>query len=165
MTIVFEVPTAGRVVVSVTLYSLLQRRITKVKNKIAYKHVYRTVHSCRCAVLDMSESREMTEQTDWREKQPSQMACVSEPLRCSGTRNTTSGHNTKGITPSIPWKSGLERGSARRSSLEIFLERTRKSHSQSDQRWSCFTSGRRWGNFLKDGLKRIWAFPNYLILS
>ena len=34
--------------------------------------------SCGCAVLDMSESKEMTEQIDWQAKQPSQVACVSE---------------------------------------------------------------------------------------
>ena len=34
-----------------------------------------------CTVLDMPESNEMTEQIDWREKQPSQASCVAEDLK------------------------------------------------------------------------------------
>ena len=33
-------------------------------------------------VLDVPESKEITEQIDWRAKQPSQAACVSEDLKC-----------------------------------------------------------------------------------
>ena len=40
--------------------------------------------SCGCTALDMLESREMTEQTDWREKSKSQVVCVSEDLKCWG---------------------------------------------------------------------------------
>ena len=35
-----------------------------------------------CTVLDMPESKEATEQIDWREKQPLQAACVSEDPKC-----------------------------------------------------------------------------------
>jgi len=38
-------------------------------------------NSCGCNALDLPECREMTEQTDWRVKQPSQVACVSEDLK------------------------------------------------------------------------------------
>ena len=37
---------------------------------------------CRCTALDMPEPRDMTEQMDWREKEPPQMACVSDDLEC-----------------------------------------------------------------------------------
>ena len=54
--------------------------------------------------LDMPEWREMTEQTDWREKQPSQVACVSEDLKCWGTWDTTCEYKAIDITPSIAWR-------------------------------------------------------------
>ena len=34
--------------------------------------------SCECTVLDMPESREMAQQIDLREKQLSQVACISD---------------------------------------------------------------------------------------
>ena len=37
--------------------------------------------SCRCTVLDMPKSKEMTERIDWWSKQPSQAACVKEDLK------------------------------------------------------------------------------------
>ena len=41
----------------------------------------RTILWVYCTVLDMPESKEMAEQVDWREKQPSQAGCVSEEDR------------------------------------------------------------------------------------
>ena len=35
-----------------------------------------------CTVLNMPESKGMTEQIDWRAKQSSQAGCVSEDLKC-----------------------------------------------------------------------------------
>ena len=35
-----------------------------------------------CTVLDMPESKEMTEQIDWQATQPSQAVYVSEYLKC-----------------------------------------------------------------------------------
>ena len=75
-------------------------------------------NSCGCTGLDMLEWTEVTEQIDWRAKQSSQVACFLEDLKCWGAWDTTCGHKTKDITPSIAWRRGLERGSARRSSLK-----------------------------------------------
>ena len=38
----------------------------------------------------------MTEQTDWRAKQPSQVACFKEDLKCGEARDTTCGHKAQG---------------------------------------------------------------------
>ena len=46
----------------------------------------------------------MAEQIDWRAKQPSQVACFLGDLKCSGARDTTCGHRTKDITPSVSWR-------------------------------------------------------------
>ena len=48
--------------------------------------------------------RDTTEQTDWQAKQPSQVACISEDLKCGEARDTTCRHKAKGITPSIAWR-------------------------------------------------------------
>jgi len=61
----------------------------------------------------------MTEQVDWRAKQPSQAACFSEDLKCWESWDTTCGHKAKDITPSIAWRrKSVKRGSARWSSLK-----------------------------------------------
>jgi len=54
-------------------------------------------NSCGCTSLDIVESREMTEQIDWLENQPSQMVYVSEDPKCWGTRDTALGHKAKDI--------------------------------------------------------------------
>ena len=51
----------------------------------------------------------------WRAKQPSQVACFSEDLKCGGAPDTTCRYKTEYITPSIA--PGVERGSARRPLL------------------------------------------------
>ena len=61
------------------------------------------VNSCGCTALDMPEWRETTEQTDWR-KQPLQVACFSEDLKCWEAWDTTCGHKAKDFTPSIAWR-------------------------------------------------------------
>ena len=52
--------------------------------------------------LYMLESGEMTEQTNWQTKQPSQVACVSGDLNWWGAWNTTFGLSTKDVTFYIP---------------------------------------------------------------
>ena len=52
----------------------------------------------------MLERREMTEQTDWWVKQPSQVACFSEDLKCWGAWNTSCPHKAKDIMPSTIWR-------------------------------------------------------------
>ena len=37
---------------------------------------------CTVLSLDMLESKGMTEETDWRAKQPSHASCVSEDVKC-----------------------------------------------------------------------------------
>ena len=95
--------------------------------------------SCESTVLDMLESRKMTEQTDWREKQPSQVACISEDLNDeeletlpAGTKRRTSHH----------WSPGGRRCRERQRST-IFLEKTRDGHCQSDQQRNYLT-GNSW---------------------
>ena len=61
-------------------------------------------YSCTWTALDMQEWREMTEQTDRRAKQPSQVASFSEDLKCWEAWDTTCGHKAKDITPSIVWR-------------------------------------------------------------
>ena len=61
-------------------------------------------NSCGCTALDMLEWMEMTEQTDWRTKQPSQKDCVLEDLKCWGTWDSTCRHTELDITPSISWR-------------------------------------------------------------
>ena len=57
-----------------------------------------------------------TDRADWRAKQPSQVACVSEDLKCLGAGDTTCGHKAKDIDRLE--EGGVGRGSARRSSLK-----------------------------------------------
>ena len=74
--------------------SLLQ----KVKSVMCWWLTSAFKNSCRCTALDMPEWREMTEQIDWRAKQPSQMACFSEDLKCWEASDATSRHKAKDIT-------------------------------------------------------------------
>ena len=61
-------------------------------------------NSCGCTALDMPEWRETTEQIDWREKQPTQVACFSEDLKRWEGWDHTCGHKAKDITQSISWR-------------------------------------------------------------
>ena len=69
------------------------------------------------SALDMPEWIEITEQIDWWAKQQSQVACVSEDLKCWETWDITYGHKAKDIIDRLEER-GVERGSARRSSLK-----------------------------------------------
>ena len=48
------------------------------------------------------ESRKITEQTDWRAKQPLQVACVRQRQKCWGFWDTTRGHKTRNIASRAP---------------------------------------------------------------
>ena len=61
-------------------------------------------NSYGCTAQDMPEWREMTEQTDWRAKQPPQVACFLEDLKCWGAWDTTCVYKAKDIKPSIAWR-------------------------------------------------------------
>ena len=61
-------------------------------------------NSCGCTALNMSEWKEMTKQIAWQEKQPWQLACVLEDLKCWGVWVTTCGHTAKDVTLSIAWR-------------------------------------------------------------
>ena len=50
-----------------------------------------------------SEGKWPSRQTGGK-KQPSQVACFSEDLKCWGAWDTTCGHKAKDITPSIAWR-------------------------------------------------------------
>ena len=89
----------------------------------------------------MPEWREMTEQTDWWAKQPPQVACFSEDLKCWEAWDTTCWHmplhaGTKHRT-SHYWLLGEERCGKTRH-WTIFLERTRAGQHQSDEHWNHF---------------------------
>ena len=56
-----------------------------------------------CSVF-FFEWREINEQIDWWKKQPSQVVCIWEDLKCWGVWDTTSRHKAKDITPSITWR-------------------------------------------------------------
>ena len=76
-----------------------------------------------CIVLDMLKLREMamlqgSRQRYWQAEQLSQMACISEDLKCWGAWDTV-GYKAKRITPSIRW---WERHRLMKL-LMIFLER------------------------------------------
>ena len=70
--------------------SLLQ----KVESEMCRWSTSTFENSCGCTALDMPEWSETTEQTDWRAKQPSRVACISEDLKCWEPWNTTCGHHT-----------------------------------------------------------------------
>ena len=77
-----------------------------------------------------------TEKTDWRAKQPSQLARVSVDLSVeeletlpAGTKPRTSRHQSP----------GGERNRKSKHST-IFLWRTSKGHRQSGRHWNCFKS-------------------------
>ena len=87
-------------------------------------------------------------------KHPSQVACISEDLKCWGAWNTTCRHKAKDITPSVTWM----RDAGKRKRSTIFLERMRKGNSQSDEHWNGFK-----GNFGQisdfwDGVECTGAF-------
>ena len=108
-------------------------------------------NSCGCTAMDMPEWREMTEQIDWWAKQPSQVACFSEDLKCWGAWDTTCGYKARDITPSIAWR----REAWKEKALDIFLIRTRQGHSQSNTETVSKATLRK---LLRDRVEHIWVF-------
>ena len=110
-----------------------------------------TFGNCVCIALDMPEWREMTEQIDWRAKQPSHVACVVEDLKYWGAWDTTCGHKDKDI---IYHRSPGGDSGEKRKRLTLFLESTREGNRRSDEHWSRFkgnvveTSKRRSGTHM-----------------
>ena len=103
-------------------------------------------NSYGCTAQDMPEWREMTEQTGWRVKQPSQVACFSEDLKCWGAWDTTSqGHQTIDRLE----EKGVERGSTRRSSFKV---RERAIVNQTN---SGTITKATLGKLMRDGVERI----------
>ena len=74
-------------------------------------------NSYGCTALAIPEWREMTEQIDWRARQPSQVACFSKELKCWGAWDTTCGHKVKEVTPSITCR----RNTGKEEALDYFL--------------------------------------------
>ena len=62
------------------------------------------VHSwCQVLICQMLSDSEWCTM-DWRAKQPSQVACFSDDLKCWEAWDTTCGHKAKDITPLITWR-------------------------------------------------------------
>ena len=72
-----------RAIILIDSLSLLQKVEWEAQTGMCHcqcsTSTFETSHGC--TVLDMLESKKMTEQIDWRAKQPSQAACVSEDLK------------------------------------------------------------------------------------
>ena len=102
--------------------------------------------------------REMTEQIGWQAKQPSQVVCILEDLKCWGAWGTYSGHKAKDITvftPSTDWR--------KEAWTEEMLGDLAWKDCQSDERWKF---QRVLGKRLRDGVDCIlWAFLSAPILS
>ena len=110
-------------------------------------------NSCGCTALDMPEWREMTEQVDWRENQPSQMACILEdPRVLRSLRHYLQAQSQGHHTICHLEERGVERGSARRSSLK-----GRERPSSVRQTLEPFQR-QRWGNFWETGWKAYGLF-------
>ena len=134
--------------------SLLQKVEREAQTGVCKISTFTFENSCGCTALDMPEWKETTEQIDWRAKQPSQVTYISENLKCWEAWDTTCGHKAKDITPSIAWRRGVERESARWSSLKgregaIVNQKNIGTVSKA-------TSGKR----LRKGVERIWIFPS-----
>ena len=91
----------------------------------------------RDARLDTQESRQIADQTDWREKQPPKGVGVSEDLKCWGAWDIACRREAKVITPSIAWKGERARRRQRKRSMTTLLERTREAIVNQGQHWNC----------------------------
>ena len=110
-------------------------------------------NSCGCTALGMPEWRETTEQIDWRAKQPSQMACFSEDLKCWEAWDTTCGHNAKDITPLLAWR----REALKEEALDDLPRKDERRPSSIRRKWELFQR-QRWGNFWETGWSAYWLF-------
>ena len=86
-------------------------------------------------VLDMPESREMSERTDWQAKQPSPSGlCLA---RFEVSRSLTRYLRAQCRGHHISQLFGEREGRRLRKRSTVFLEWTRKGHHQSDEHWNC----------------------------
>ena len=116
-------------------------------------------NSCRCTALDMPEWREMAEQIDWRAKQSSQVAYFSEDLKCREAWDTTCGHKSKDITLPIDWR----REAWKEEALDDLPWKGERA--MVNQTIIGTISKATLGELLRNGIERIWAFPNASIPS
>ena len=100
--------------------------------------------SCGHVVLDMPESREMTEQIDWWAKQP----------------GMSSGLWFGRHTIERPEERGLEE----KKLLTVFLERKRKGHMVSQLSIGVISKATLWKP-LRDRVESVWVFPSMCIPS
>ena len=106
--------------------------------------------------LDLLEWRKTTEQIDWLAKQPSQVACFSEDLKCWEAWDTTCGHKVNHITPSIAWR----REASKEEALDDLQSLKEQERAIVNQTNIGTVSKGTLGKLLTDGLERICAFPS-----
>ena len=112
-------------------------------------------NSCECTALDMLEWRETTEQIDWRAKEPSQVACFSEDLKCWKAWDTTCGNKAKDITPLIAWR----REALKEEAIDNLPWKDERGPSSI--RWTLEGFQRpRWGNLWETGWSAYGLFPS-----
>ena len=87
-------------------------------------------------------------------KQPSQMACILEDLKCWGAWDTTCWHKAKDITQPITCWRGVKSGNAQQSSLEG--PEKAAVHDVN----TGIVSKATLGTFLRDWVEHRWAFPS-----
>ena len=101
---------------------------------------------CSALSLDMPEWRDMTEQIDWRAKQPLRVACFSEDLKCWEIWDTTCGHKAKDITPSV----ARSREAWKEEALDDLPSKDERGPSSIRQTLELFQR-QRWGKFWETG--------------
>ena len=117
-------------------------------------------NSCGCTVLDTPEWREMTEQTDCMAKQPSQVACISEDLKCQGAWETTCGHKAKDMTQLTAWRDVWKE-----EALNDLPSDSKKRPLPIRQMMKQFQQWQ-WGNFWATGSSTyIWGFLSAQVSS
>ena len=95
------------------------------------------------------------DRADWLAKQPSQVACFSEDLKCWEAWDTTCGHKAKDITPSIAWR----REAWKEEALDDFPLKGRERAIVSQANIGTVSKAIL-GKPQRDGVERIWAFPS-----
>ena len=113
-------------------------------------------NSCGCTALDVPEWRETPEQREWREKQFSQVACVSEDLKCWGAWDTTCVHKANDITPSIAWR----REAWKEEALDYFPWKDERGPSSIRRTLELFQR-QRWESFFQMGWSAYGLFRGH----
>ena len=129
-------------------------------------------YSCGSSVLDVVESREMTEQTDWWAKQTIRSGLH---LRRSDEVLRSLWQYLWAQDQGHPIIICLERSVEKRQRSTTYLERMRQGYCQSEQHWNCFKSNtgetsERWGGvhmwpsrpkWVKVLLGHFWGTANF----